>query len=110
MMKQWMKLAWLLPLCLCWSVAAQEATWEQFDYPPVNSFEMPEMEIFELDNGIRFYLVEDAELPLVRLNVMVRTGGVLVPDDKVGLHRVVGTVMRSGGSEQYPAAELNRML
>lgn len=102
-------LAWvslLLPL----SAFAQEALWEQFDYPPINSFEMPEMEIFELDNGIRFYLVEDAELPLVRLNVMVRTGGVLVPDDKVGLHSVVGTVMRSGGSGDYPAAELNRLL
>ncbi|MEX1196815.1 MAG: pitrilysin family protein [Pseudohongiellaceae bacterium] len=110
MMKQWMKSAFLLPLCLCWSAVAQENAWEQFDYPPINSFEMPEMELFELDNGIRFYLVEDDELPLVRLNVMVRTGGVLVPDDKVGLNRVAGTVMRSGGSEQYPAEELNRML
>lgn len=110
MKKQWMKCVCLIPLWLSCSVVAQEGAWEQLDYPPINSFDMPEMEVFELDNGIRFYLVEDAELPLVRLNVMIRTGGVLVPDDKVGLHQVVGTVMRSGGSEQYPAGELNRML
>lgn len=90
--------------------AQQERPWENFDYPPLNDFEMPELEIFELDNGIRFYLVEDSELPLINVNVMVRTGGVLVPDDKVGLNRLVGTVMRTGGTPDHPGDELNRML
>ncbi|MGM0634185.1 MAG: M16 family metallopeptidase, partial [Pseudomonadota bacterium] len=110
MSKQWKIVVTVLTLCLSVPGTAQENPWEQFDYPPVNSFEMPDMEIFELDNGIRFYLVEDAELPLVRLNVMVRTGGILVPDDQVGLNQVAGEVMRSGGTEAYPADELNRML
>ncbi len=110
MSKQWKIVIAVLSLCLTGPGMAQEAPWEQFDYPPVNSFEMPDMEIFELDNGIRFYLVEDAELPLVRLNVMVRTGGILVPDDQVGLNQVAGEVMRSGGTEAYPSDELNRML
>lgn len=92
------------------AVAGQERPWEQFDYPPVNSFDMPDMEIFELDNGIRFYLVEDHELPMVRMEVMIRTGGIVVPDDHVGLHSVAGTVIRSGGTEQYPGNELDRLL
>ena len=89
---------------------AQEAVWEQFDYPPLNNFEQPDMEIFEAPNGIRFYLVEDDELPLINLNIIVRTGGVLVPDDKVGLNLIAGTVLRTGGSQNYPADDLNELL
>lgn len=86
------------------------APWETFDYPEINNFDMPALEIFELENGIRFYLVEDRELPLIDLTVLVRTGGILVPDDKVGLQNLTGAVMRSGGSINYPDNELNRML
>ncbi len=84
--------------------------WEVFEYPEINNFDMPALEIFELENGIRFYLVEDRELPLIDLTVLVRTGGILVPDDKVGLQNLTGAVMRSGGSVNYPDNELNRML
>jgi len=89
---------------------AQERPWEQFSYPQINNFEMPDLEIFELDNGIRFYLVEDSELPLIDLNVMVRSGGILVPDDKVGLQTLTGSVMRSGGTSAYPGDVLNELL
>ncbi|MEX0740743.1 MAG: pitrilysin family protein [Pseudohongiella sp.] len=104
---------WAIAACvsLVASLAvAQERPWEQFDYPAINNFDMPALEIFELDNGMRFYLVEDRELPLIDVNVMVRTGGVLVPDDKVGLQSLTGTVMRSGGSREYPGDALNELL
>lgn len=84
--------------------------WEAFEYPEINNFEMPELEVFELENGIRFYLIEDRELPLIDLTVLVRTGGIQVPDDKVGLQNLVGSVMRSGGSVNYPDTVLNEML
>lgn len=92
------------------AVLAQEQPWEQFDYPEINNFDMPQLEIFELDNGIRFYLVEDKELPLIDLSVIVRTGGILVPDDKVGLQTLTGTVMRTGGTTEYPGDPLNELL
>ncbi|MEX2334934.1 MAG: pitrilysin family protein [Pseudohongiella sp.] len=104
---------WAIAACvsLVASLAvAQERPWERFDYPAINNFDMPALEIFELDNGMRFYLVEDRELPLIDVNVMVRTGGVLVPDDKVGLQSLTGTVMRSGGSREYPGDALNELL
>jgi zinc protease len=112
-MKLWMKMG--LGTCLALLLMLARADdglpfWEQFDYPPINNFDMPEIEIFELDNGIRFYLVEDSELPLISVNVMVRTGGAIVPDDQVGLNSLVGTVMRTGGSEQYPGSELDELL
>lgn len=100
----------LLSVVSAASAQSDPAPWEAFDYPEVNNFEMPALEIFELENGIRFYLVEDRELPLIDLTVLVRTGGIQVPDDQVGLQNLVGSVMRSGGSLNYPDNELNVML
>jgi len=87
-----------------------QSRWDEIEFPEINNFEMPDVEIFELDNGIRFYLVEDRELPLINLNVRVRTGSFLDPADKIGRASLTGTVMRSAGSEMYPDDELNELL
>lgn len=99
-----------LLICCASLAVAQDRPWENFDYPTLNNFDMPALEMFELDNGIRFYLVEDKELPLIDVSVMVRTGGILVSDDKVGLQALAGTVMRSGGTREYPGDALNELL
>jgi predicted Zn-dependent peptidase len=83
---------------------------EALEYPELNSYVLPEVETFELDNGIKFYLVEDQEVPLINMNVLVRAGSFMVPDDKVGLASVMTSAMRNGGSEAYPEDELNQLL
>lgn len=83
---------------------------ENLDFPELNEFQKPQVETFTTDNGITFYLVEDNELPLIDVNVRVRTGEVLVPNEKAGLASITGTVMRSGGTENYSADSLNTLL
>jgi predicted Zn-dependent peptidase len=90
--------------------AFAQKSWDEIEYPELNSFEKPDVEFFELDNGISFYLVEDDELPLINLRALVRTGGVLVPNEKAGLQSVTGTVMRSGGTTSITGDELNELL
>lgn len=99
-------------LLLLWGISSATAQkrFDELNYPELNEFNKPNVETFTLDNGIQFYLVEDRELPLIDLRVMVRAGGVLVPDDKTGLASMAGTVIRSGGTEKYPADSLNEML
>ena len=87
-----------------------QQSWDQIEYPELNSFEKPDVEIFELENGISFYLVEDDELPLINLRVLVRTGGVLVTNEKAGLQSITGTVMRTGGTTSIPGDALNELL
>ncbi|MEX0769888.1 MAG: pitrilysin family protein [Balneolaceae bacterium] len=103
----------LIPLVLLVSgsqLAEAQKSWDEIEYPEINNFEKPDVEIFDLDNGIRFYLVEDHELPLINIRSIIRTGGVLVPNEKAGMAGLTGTVMRSGGTEDIPADELNEML
>ncbi len=80
------------------------------EYPELPDIESPEVTTFEIDNGITFYLLEDDELPLINVNVMVRAGSFLVPDEKAGLHTIMASLMREGGSENYPADELDMLL
>lgn len=109
-MKKIIKLLPLFILVLSINQAEAQKSWNEIEYPPLNSFEKPDVEIFELDNGITFYLVEDDELPLINLRVMVRTGGVLVPNAKTGLQTIAGTVMRTGGTTSISGDELNELL
>lgn len=87
-----------------------EAPHENLDFPELNDFQKPQVESFTTDNGITFFLVEDNELPLINVNTRIKTGGVLVPNEKTGLASITGNVIRSGGTEKYPADSLNTML
>ena len=84
--------------------------YENMNFPELNDFQTPEVETFTTENGMTFYLVEDNELPLINVSTRIRTGGVLNPNKKTGLASITGTVMRSGGTETYPADSLNTLL
>jgi len=88
----------------------ETAAYENINFPALNDFQKPEVETFTTSNGVTFFLVEDNELPLVDVNVNVRTGGVLVPNDKAGLASVTGTVIRSGGTKNISSDSLNTLL
>ena len=80
----------------------------EFGSPP--EIEIPEYERYELDNGMVVYLLEDRDLPLISGTAVIRTGSRYEPANKVGLAQLTGTLMRSGGTEDRPAAELNSIL
>lgn len=92
------------------SLLHAQKTYDELEYPELNDFQAPEVETFTSDNGITFFLLEDTELPLIDLSVIVKTGGVLDPAEKEGLASIAGTVIRSGGTENYPADSLNVLL
>lgn len=92
------------------SFSQAQKRYDELTYPEINEFQKPQVETFTADNGIKYFLVEDHELPLINVNVNIRTGGVMVPNDKAGLASITGTVIRSGGTETYPADELNLLL
>jgi zinc protease len=78
--------------------------------PPAPEIKVPELTRFELKNGLKVYLMEDHELPLVGGSVTLYTGDRLEPGAKVGLAGVVGEVIRSGGTAQHPPDRLNELL
>ncbi len=69
-------------------------------------FNFPNVTHRELDNGMKIYLRENHELPLVKLTVMVEGGSIYDPQEKAGLSDFFAEVLQSGGSEGFPAEKL----
>jgi len=78
-------------------------------FPP-QPFQPPRAERMILSNGMILYLLEDHELPLINLQMMIRTGDIYEPADKIALAGMTGTVMRTGGSRQHRGDEIDEML
>jgi predicted Zn-dependent peptidase len=77
---------------------------------PSIQFHPPRAERVTLSNGMVLYLLEDHELPLIRIEAMIKTGRIYEPSDKVGLAGLTGTVMRTGGTRRMSGDELDETL
>ncbi|MEA3470937.1 MAG: pitrilysin family protein, partial [Thermodesulfobacteriota bacterium] len=78
-------------------------------FPPLG-FEIPRAERVKLKNGIILYILEDHELPLVSVSSVIRTGSVYDPEGLEGLAGITGAVMRTGGTEEMSADEVDEAL
>jgi predicted Zn-dependent peptidase len=84
--------------------------WRKIDFPELPAFEIPKPVTYTLDNGMRIFLMEDDELPLVSATLRMRMGSNHEPADKVGLASIYGAVLRDGGTLRRPADEVDEWL
>jgi Predicted Zn-dependent peptidases len=78
-------------------------------YRPLN-FAPPKAERVELENGIVLYILEDHELPLLKISAIIKTGSIYDPKGKEGLAEITGTVMRTGGTKNRTGGEIDEEL
>jgi len=84
--------------------------YKNLKFPPLKHIPIPEVASYTLPNGMKVYLLEDHELPIVSGTVRVRTGNLLEPADKVGIASITGAVMRSGGTHNTTGDQLDEEL
>ena len=97
-------------MVLAGPVTGQVEDYRDIQYPKLGEFEIPRPEIFELDNGLTVLLLEDDELPLVRVTARIRTGSVYEPKEKTGLAAITGAVQRTGGTVSMTGDEVDDFL
>jgi zinc protease len=78
-------------------------------FPPLK-FHPPKPERIVMPNGLIIFLLEDHELPLIKLSITTRAGSLYEPADKVGLSNIFGPVMTDGGGEHYSPEQIRRAL
>jgi zinc protease len=102
----------LATLALAGALAAAQRVPRPQDlkYPPLKQVTVPEPAQFTLSNGMRVFLLENHELPLIRGFALVRTGNLFDPPDKRGLSQVMAEVMRSGGTSAKTGDQLDEEL
>lgn len=106
-------LRYLLPF-LCMLIAAcapgpQAVRPDQLSFAPL-VFHVPEVERLDLANGIRLYLKEDHELPLVQVTAMMGAGAIGDPADKTGLTSLFAAALRNGGAGSHTPDALDETL
>jgi zinc protease len=104
-----------LAVCLLFSLTAAAqtvppASYKDLKYPTLRQIQIPKVEESTLPNGLRIYLLENHELPLVRGLALVRTGNLFDPAGKVGLAGITGGLIRSGGTASKSGDQLDEEL
>lgn len=92
------------------SAAATARHYTELEFPPLPELQLPDSTRIELDNGMVVYLVEDHELPLVSGSATIRIGSRFEPTDKLGLAALTGELIRTGGTRDHSAAEIDATL
>ncbi len=79
-------------------------------YPVLREVKIPKPTVVVLRNGMKVFLLEDHELPVVRGTALIRTGNLFDPDDKRGLATLTGITIRSGGTNNITGDKLDEAL
>jgi zinc protease len=85
-------------------------SYKDLKFAPLPPVKIPQPEIFTLPNGMKIFLLENHELPLVSGVALVRSGNLFDPSDKKGLAGITGTVLRSGGTKAKTGDEIDKEL
>lgn len=85
-------------------------SYKDLKYLPLRPIQIPSVATFTLPNGMKLYLLEDHELPLIHGTALVRTGNLFDPPDKIGLATVTGMTIRTGGTKSRTGEQLDQQL
>jgi zinc protease len=94
------------------SLVAQESAraYKQLKYPKLADIQVPDVQRLTLPNGMQLFVLEDHELPLIRISSLIWTGSIYEPADKIGLADLTGTVMRTGGTTTKTGDQIDEQL
>jgi zinc protease len=84
--------------------------YKKLHFPPLKQVQIPNPVSFTLPNGMKVFLLEQHELPLVNGFALVRTGNLFDPSGKRGLAELTGSVLRSGGTRDKTGDQLDESL
>ena len=66
--------------------------------PPPQKLKLPDIQVFKLSNGLKVVLMEKHEVPLIQLNVVIKTGEVNDPENKSGLANFTMDMLDEGAA------------
>ncbi|MDI6845253.1 MAG: pitrilysin family protein [Candidatus Saccharicenans sp.] len=96
----------------CFSlVSAQVSRPEELKFPPLK-FEPPKPAEFRmtLANGLRAYVKEARELPIVNITAIIPTGSLYVPKERAGLDELLSQCLIKGGTKTRTGSQIEERI
>lgn len=84
--------------------------YSQIKYPKISDIKMPDIREVTLANGMKLFLLEDHQLPLITISSVIRTGSVYEDPQKTGLSSITGSVLRTGGTTTKTGEQIDEEL
>lgn len=81
---------------------------EKVKIPPLNPIQTPQYQTISLENGVKIFLFEDKEIPLIKISALVKGG--TVNEEKTGQANLFGTVLRTGGTKSMDGDKVDEFL
>jgi zinc protease len=104
---------WLLvctfSLTSCGSLTNRQLHPDKLQFPPLE-LTVPEIAPIILPNGVRLYLFEDRELPLIRMTAMIGTGSINNPAELDGQGELFAALLHDGGAGTKNPVEFEEYL
>ena len=100
----------VVALCFFTTATVAQKNYKDLVYPELSNLEVPQIKQVTLSSGMKVFLLEDHELPLIRISGRIRSGSIYESSDKVGLASIVGDVMRTGGTLTRTGDEIDEEL
>jgi zinc protease len=108
----------ILPVVLAGILSAQTEvrhaivlpSYKDLKFPPLPPLKVPEPTEVTLSNGMKVFLLENHELPIMSGSALIRTGNLFDPPDKKGLAGITGDVLRSGGTRSKSGDQIDQDL
>ena len=82
-------------------------SYKNLKYAPLPPLNPPKPAEVTLPNGMKVFLLEDHELPVVSGFALIRTGNLFDPSDKKGLAGITGDVLRAGGTKSKTGDQID---
>ncbi len=103
-------LLYFLLLTACVQPASQpQVRPDQLSFPELK-LAFPEVEKQQLTNGMKLFIKEDHELPLVEMTLLIGGGSIFDPLNKTGLSQLFATGLETGGAGELSALEFEAEL
>ncbi len=92
------------------SLSFAQKSYKELVFSKLRDVSLPEIFERTLDNGMKLFLVEDHDFPIISMTALIRTGSLYEPAAQTGLASLTGQVMRTGGTMSISGDELDEFL
>ena len=62
-------------------------------------FNLPEINLFQLDNSVKVYHVKKSSLPIIQINLLIPAGSIHCEEDKIGISTLTAMLIDEGAGE-----------